>query len=296
MRKIALLLLLGILILGFNKRNFYKVPPIGTVKIDDNLFMDNSEITNMYWREYRYWMGRIYGDSSAEHLSSFPNETVWNNEYSCLGRYADYYLGHPAYNDQPVVGITQQQAKDYCKWRSDRVFEVFLIKKGIIDHNFYQSRNNHFSINNYFEGKYNKVTPNPHLIKYPSYRLPTEEEWKKAKAVFKLQYPDKIKNCNSKQCRLHVKNKSLPNAVGIIPCSEEKLLEEPTTNVVCIRNWKVGLYMDGNVSEWLVTSNQYIGSNWRDSTHHQSDSVRFSDSATDNIGLRCVCEWKEYNF
>ena len=42
------------------------------------------------------------------------------------------YLRHPAYRDYPVVGVSWEQANDYCTWRTDRVNERILIDAGLI--------------------------------------------------------------------------------------------------------------------------------------------------------------------
>jgi len=54
--------------------------------------------------------------------------------------------------------------------------------------------------------------------------------------------------------------------------------------------------MDGNASEWLNEQDAFIGSNWRDSSHFYSDSVRISKQPTDFISFRCIAEIKTWKF
>ena len=42
------------------------------------------------------------------------------------------YFRHPAYQDYPVVGVSWQQAVDYCDWRTDRVNEKRLVESGAL--------------------------------------------------------------------------------------------------------------------------------------------------------------------
>ena len=42
------------------------------------------------------------------------------------------YFRHPAYQDYPVVGVSWQQAVDYCDWRTDRVNERRVIEAGAL--------------------------------------------------------------------------------------------------------------------------------------------------------------------
>jgi len=65
---------------------------------------------------------------------------------------------------------------------------------------------------------------------------------------------------------------------------------------VCQKNNKVSFYMDGNASEWLNEQDAFIGSNWRDSSHFYSDSVRISKQPTDFISFRCIAEIKTWKF
>jgi hypothetical protein len=109
-----------------------KTPPSG-VKVADNFFCDRAEMDNIGWREYIFWTKRTFGDNSPEYFATLPDTLVWRENYSCLESFVDYYLKHPAYTWFPVVGVTQQQAIDYSKWRSDRWFEKLLIDMNKIE-------------------------------------------------------------------------------------------------------------------------------------------------------------------
>jgi hypothetical protein len=99
------------------------------------------------------------------------------------------YFRHPAYSDYPVVGVSWEQAEAYCAWRTDRVNEQILVKKGILTHDNTQNGQNIFTTDAYLAGLYqgadgNKPIENPdgttRRVKWedgialPSYRLPTE--------------------------------------------------------------------------------------------------------------------------
>ena len=92
------------------------------------------------------------------------------------------------------MGVTWVQANDYCAWRTDRVNELLLIKKGILSMDPAQKNENNFNTETYLAGQYeglvNKPLPdlNPNGtgtrkvrmedgILLPKYRLPTEAEW-----------------------------------------------------------------------------------------------------------------------
>ena len=61
-----------------------------------------------------------------------PDTLVWRNALGFNEVLAESYLRHPSYSDYPVVGVSWNQANDYCKWRTDRVNEKILMDKGVL--------------------------------------------------------------------------------------------------------------------------------------------------------------------
>ncbi|MGZ3778955.1 MAG: SUMF1/EgtB/PvdO family nonheme iron enzyme, partial [Mucilaginibacter sp.] len=96
-----------------------------------SFYMDETEVANIHYREYTYWMTRAYNNDYPELVQKcLPDETVWRQNLSYNEPFVEYYFKHAAYNYYPVVGVNWSQANDYCKWRSDRVNEYILIKNG----------------------------------------------------------------------------------------------------------------------------------------------------------------------
>ena len=162
-----------------------------------SFYMDETEVTNHYWLEYLSWLQRVYGSSYPEVVRrALPDTLVWREKLAFNEPYVDYYLRHPAYRDYPVVGISWNQANDFCKWRTDRVNEQLLIREGLIAHNpDGQLDEDHFTTEAYLNGQYQgesvaeglrdlrpgssgyrNVSYEDGLLQ-PAYRLPTEAEW-----------------------------------------------------------------------------------------------------------------------
>jgi formylglycine-generating enzyme required for sulfatase activity len=102
-----------------------------------SFWMDQTEITNIQYREYTDWLKRVFwddgqGDFSFLYAHSLPDSTVWRNELSFNEPMVNQYFRHPAYQDYPVVGVSWQQAVDYCDWRTDRVNERRIIESGAL--------------------------------------------------------------------------------------------------------------------------------------------------------------------
>ncbi len=160
-----------------------------------SFYMDETEITNLHWSEYLYWLRRVYGTNYPEiYRKALPDTLVWREKMAYNEPYVEYYLRHPAYQDYPVVGVNWLQANDYCAWRTDRVNEVILIREGLFEHFPQQFDEDHFSTDAYLAGQYQSgkraegipsLNPDQEYrnvnmndgILLPRYRLPTEAEW-----------------------------------------------------------------------------------------------------------------------
>jgi len=176
-----------------------------------SFYMDETEITNLNYREYLYWLTRVFSENNPLVMrSALPDTLVWREELAFNEPFVETYFRHPAYDNYPVVGVNWLQANEYCKWRTDRVNEMVLIEKGILNLNIEQKDNDNFNTESYLAGQYegsvrkNLKDKNPNNasgerrvrfedgILLPSYRLPTEAEWEySALALLGNQTSDK---------------------------------------------------------------------------------------------------------
>ncbi len=169
-----------------------------------SFFMDQYEIRNVDWREYTNWMTVVFGKVSPDLvLKAEPNVQTWREELAYNEPYLQNYFSHPAFDQYPVVGITWEQAMDYCAWRTDRVNEMALITAGIIEApdfskvanlsydsirtNFVFNTQKYLLQNQYqpksgknikkdLAGNIRKVDMSDGLL-FSDFRLPTEAEW-----------------------------------------------------------------------------------------------------------------------
>ncbi len=95
-----------------------------------SFYMDETEVANQDWLDYLHWLNVTYPQDHELYYNALPDTLVWRNPLAYNEPYVDNYLRHPAYQDYPVVGVSWDQAQDYCVWRTDRVNENILRETG----------------------------------------------------------------------------------------------------------------------------------------------------------------------
>jgi len=102
-----------------------------------SFFMDEAEVTNLEYLFYLQYLERVYPPSDDSYRkiyhSALPDTLVWRDALGFNELLTETYLRHPSYSDYPVVGVSWNQASEYCKWRTDRVNEKILMDKGVLN-------------------------------------------------------------------------------------------------------------------------------------------------------------------
>src|ERR1035437_8618961 len=163
-----------------------------------SFYLDETEIANVHYLEYLFWLNRVFGADYPEvYKKALPDTLVWRDKLAYNEPLVELYLRHPAYQQYPVVGVNWLQATDFCAWRTDRVNEIILIREGILKTNYSQVNEDNFNTDAYLSGQYEGMVKNDvedlnpsgkgtrkvrmeDGILLPRYELPTEAQWEYA--------------------------------------------------------------------------------------------------------------------
>lgn len=251
-----------------------------------SFYLDETEVRNVDYLEYLYWLQRVYSQSYPEvYKKALPDTLVWRDKLGYNEPFVTQYLRHPAYRNYPVVGVSWEQATNFCVWRTDRVNERILINEGILKEDPEQVDDNTFNTEAYLAGQYEGIVRknprnfNPSTgektrqarmedgILLPKYRLATEAEWEFAA----LGYVGNTKEENTNERKLYPWNGSSlrngdPKNQGAIMANFKRgrgdnmgvagNLNDKADITNHVRSYwpnDYGLYnMAGNVSEWVM--------------------------------------------
>ena len=128
---------LTLVLLSFTSKNKVYTPP-GTIHLEYNLFIDHYFVSNIDYREFEFfikdYLHKLEVDSIPSYYSfaelNYINEDFVSRMHidSAFKRPLSYqepiievYYWHPAFDHYPVMNVNLEQAKAYCKWRSDVV-------------------------------------------------------------------------------------------------------------------------------------------------------------------------------
>jgi formylglycine-generating enzyme required for sulfatase activity len=244
--------------------------PAGTIQINDTLFADKTEITNVHYREYLWWLAKY---DSTKYEKMLPDTTVWFdtlviNEYQTT----QFYFRHPGFNDYPVVGVSYEQAIEYCKWRTLAV-------------NYYT-----YCKENNLSGKSNFTNETFPIKVY--YRLPIQQEWEML-ATGKLSIdknPYGNDSVYTKWKKKYWKAFNCKYPLDKVPDSLGKERAFYTANVKSFFSNSNHLYnMIGNVGEMIAEKGISKGGSFAHTPEESKiSSIQFYTKPERWLGFRCV--------
>ncbi len=266
-----------------------QLPP-NCVRIKENLFVDKTEISNIDYREYLYWVEQVYGRNSFTYQQCLPDTLIWQGTIQYGEPLVESYFRHPAYDTYPVVGVSYDQAVAFCDWRTDRVFEMTLIRMKRILPNPAQDSANHFTVERYRNGQYG--IPDLSVL-VPRFRLPTEAEWGLA-ASGGLDVKQYLQGYDFDALRMKRMAKKSQHPFHTKEAASSSLGDEKPTKIDGLFPNNFGIFnMIGNVAEMVSERGVAKGGSY---VHPASECIivnKFAyEKPTNWLGFRCVCSWE----
>jgi hypothetical protein len=170
-------------------------------------YISHNPVTNREYITYLCWLYDVYQDYPEVFYRAIPGTEadnsagLINNESGQVNNFSSTVLGgkkinidyvfNPKFIDYPVVGLTRDQAMNFCNWLSDRYNEAILITKNYLSFDPEQSNENNFTTEAYIFGQYEGIVNNPFIdsltkeerkvqwndgLLYPTFRLPARSE------------------------------------------------------------------------------------------------------------------------
>lgn len=261
------------------------------VPLDDNIYTSKTEVANIYYLEYLYYVKKDSSNDFYEKqfIKFDPADTSYTEHNYLRSSNTRYF---------PVVYVSYEQATNYCKW-----LESILIQRMVENPDIDQDK---------------------FLLKV---RLPSIEEWIKMAIRYdyyleNTKWPNKFSSLPFKKSEL----KNLIKTYDLDISKREyynKLREFMETNpIYMIENLRYDGNKDyfnyaininhtwprekndefmnipydlrGNVSEMTTTKGIAKGGNWQSTPNEIGimDNIKYFKPAN-NIGFRCVCEFTE---
>ncbi len=224
----------------------------------------------------------------SESTPVYPDTLVWMRDYtfSYNEPLTEKYFSHVAYDDYPVVGVTWQQAKAFCNWRTKEMntFQEMIKNPGVMDYRLpseveweYAARGGH------------------QMTIYPWGSYYTRDQEGNFLANFKPMRGNYVSDSRTNITTYRVGN-YLPNSYGLYDMAGN--VAEWTSNAYDESSYEImgdfspDFQYNAKPEDPPAMKRKVIrGGSWKDIAYYIQVSTRsfeYQDSAKCYIGFRCV--------
>jgi hypothetical protein len=116
---------------------------------DRSFIISRYKTTNLEYLCYLEWLYRVFSTDYPEvYKAALPDTTKYPAIFD------------PSKAGDPVKGISEKQAQDFCSWRTDRLNEYILIREGILKKDYSESNEDNFNTESYLCHQYEGLIKN----------------------------------------------------------------------------------------------------------------------------------------
>jgi formylglycine-generating enzyme required for sulfatase activity len=89
-------------------------------------YIQRTEVTNQQYKSFLADSASLFfKNGKITPAWIYPDTNVWLSSNIFHEPFISYYFQHPAYNEYPVVGVSQFQATQYCNWLEEKLNERY---------------------------------------------------------------------------------------------------------------------------------------------------------------------------
>jgi formylglycine-generating enzyme required for sulfatase activity len=271
--------------------------PPNMVWLKDSVFIDKTEIFNIHWLEYRYYLKQ---DSAQKiYQQSRLDSSLWQ-QYDTTKSFT--YHSAPEYRYFPVVGLSYDQANRYCQWRTFAVNSnrqdksyVFYFRLPAEKEWELAAYGREPSLNNPFGYNHVNVYTRPRLKKDANaYYQYVKDTAQFSFDEFKKQFDLFLKGNNEPIFNVaHLMPFKIVYGTGEpMPGVNKNVPAKNSVNNRKMKANKIGLTdMIGNVAEMVLEKGVAKGGSWAHTLEQSKIANRqYYTKPEAWLGFRCVCE------
>lgn len=247
-----------------------------------SFYMCNHVVTN---EEYSFFLNDIKANHPQLYTKMLPDTSVWAKNSVFHYDLMKYYFRHPAYCNYPVVGVSYEQAKEYCKWLTQRYMKEAKRKyKNVV-----------FKLPTVYEWDWAAMGGMAN-VEFPwiGFTVTNSEKKYKGQAMANYRWvSEQSIEMTGDTGKLELTQSDPFYSYGSAPGEND--LTNMTSPVLSYWPNGYGLYeMAGNVEEYVAQPRITKGGSWRDPAYylqiwaeqHYKDTL----SASDKVGFRVAMQ------
>jgi len=269
--------------------------PPDMISLNDSLYCQMVELSTTEYKSFLSWKNKFSNSVKTTNAYLYPDQSghvfildsiAGNDSIVIMSR----YFKDKNYSWYPIINVTLNQAKEYCRWKSVQQILLTHLQNKVIDYEEYsRSMKKNYTLTKAID-KFTNGKRFSYLTHYPLYFIPNADNWDVL-----------IRNIHSKKIKIgkvhsleHAKRQQQKGGIPISSFLQMKNLTIADVNVDIHHKQKnpmVCLNILGNVSE-LLSDGRTAGGNYTETTE-EILKLDYKNEPVPSplVGFRCFFKW-----